>query len=112
MKTEFAAIAFALSITSLSSTVLADPQWYRGDVTRIWQHGDQGEFSIALDPVVDVCPNQLIEFSGPAYDNAERRGQALSIVLSGLHGGKPIGVAVQQDGSDTRCLAQGLDIQR
>lgn len=109
VKKEFVVVAFALSF---SSPALADTQWHRGEVARIWQHGEQGEFSIALEPAVEACPDQLIEFSGDAYASADRRGQALSMVLSGLHGGKQVGVAVEHDSSGTRCLAQELDIQR
>ncbi|MGI9573308.1 hypothetical protein ACRYJU_04405 [Alloalcanivorax xenomutans] len=112
MKKEFVVVAFALSCSSFSSPALADTHWHRGEVTRIWQHGEQGQFSITLDPAVEACPDQRIEFSGDAYANADRRGQALSMVLSGLHGDKKIGVFVEQDGSGTRCLAQELDIQR
>ncbi len=108
MKKGFVLLALSCAF---SATAQAE-SWSRGEITRIWQHGEQGEFSIALDPEVQDCRDHLIEFSGTDYDNAERRGQALSIALSALHAGKAVGVELSAAGADGRCLARGIDIQR
>lgn len=108
MKKGFVLLALSCAFTSAAQADI----WSRGEITRIWQHGEQGEFSIALDPEVQDCRDHLIEFSGTHYDNAERRGQALSIALSALHGGKAVGVELSATGADGHCLARGIDIQR
>lgn len=113
MKTEFAAFAVAMVIGSFSSTALADTQWHRGEVTRIWQHGEQGEFSVALTPAVEGCPDQLIEFSGDHFPQADARNQALSVALSALHSRVPIGIEVASGARTAKghCQAVSVDIR-
>lgn len=105
-------LAFLL-IAFCSQSAFAAPQWYRGEVTRIYQNGADGEFVITLNPSLDICKYKYAYFSGDKFESPDRLHVALSIVLSAMHSGRQVGVVIDPEDltSDGRCLVRGLDIR-
>ncbi|MCU5783437.1 hypothetical protein MA04_02737 [Alcanivorax balearicus MACL04] len=105
-------LAFIL-IAFCAQSVFAAPQWYRGEVTRIYQYGAAGQFAITMDPPLNFCKYNYAYFSGEKFEDPERLQVALSIVLSAMHGGRTIGVVIDPEDltSDGLCLVRSLDIR-